>query len=97
MRNQCLIKFHPDGCNCPIDNRELFEAHLQAKKEKQIAKLREERRKSIEYGNLVKYWNDRLKNEGQPVPYYEMNQDLKDFRDNGGRFILRTSTQLTLF
>lgn len=97
MRNQCLIKSHPEGCNCPIDNRELFESFLELKKEKQSAKMLEEQRKCIEYNKLVKYWNDRLKNEGKPVPFYEINKDLADFRNNGSQFIEKRYTQLTLF
>lgn len=97
MRNFCFIQSHPEGCNCPVDNRELFESYLELKNEKMRLKMLEERRKSIEWNKLIAYWNKRLEDEGMPVPIDERNQDIKDFRDNGHRFIQMKYKQLTLF
>lgn len=97
MKNYCLIHSHHEGCNCPVDNRELFESYLELKNEKLKLRMLEERRKSIEWNKLIAYWNNRLDQDCVPVPIAERNQDIKDFRDNGHRFIRMKYKQLTLF
>jgi hypothetical protein len=67
---------------------------MTSKQKKQWAK---EAQKCIEYNKLVAYWNNRLRKEKQPVPYYEKNEDLKRFRDNGFLFTIKNSNQLKLF